>query len=72
MTYALKGINAEYALKDISPGDTFRRTAGTLDAVAISEHKAATLTLLARAAERFALGTLCEDEAEALIRLMRG
>ena len=70
MTYALKDINPVYALNGISAGDAFRRAGDAIDGVAIGDDKAALLVLWARAGERLALGTLCEDEARALIALM--
>jgi hypothetical protein len=44
----------------------FRRAADTIEAVAIGDEKHAGLVLIARFAERYALGTACEDEAAAL------
>lgn len=49
-----------------------RRAADTVEACAISDTTDALIVLLARAVERKALGTLCEDEAGALVRLLAG
>lgn len=50
----------------------FRRAADTIEACAIGDDKDALLVLWARAAERLALGTLCEDEVGALAHLLGG
>jgi hypothetical protein len=68
MTYALKDINPVYALNGI---EAMRRAADVIEAVAIGDEKHAGLVLIARFAERYALGTACEDEAAALARLFQ-
>lgn len=50
--------------------DALRRAADVVGAVAIGDDKHAGLVLLARFAERYALGTACEDEAGALARVL--
>lgn len=50
----------------------FRSTADTLEAIAISDRTDALLVLWARAGERLALGTLVEDDVEAIMVLVRG
>jgi propanediol dehydratase large subunit len=53
-------------------GDPLRRTADIVDAVAIGPDKQAGIVLIARFAERYALGLAMQDEAEALAVLIRG
>lgn len=48
-----------------------RRAADTIESLAISDDTDALLTLWARFIERKAMGTACDDEAEALLRLLR-
>lgn len=72
MTYALKGINGDYALNGIKSPDALRRAADTVEACAIRPETDALLVLWARLAERRAMGTCQADEVAALIRLMRG
>lgn len=49
-----------------------RAAADTVEAIAIGCQTDALLVLWARAGERLAMGTLQADEAEALLRAMRG
>jgi hypothetical protein len=72
VTYALKDINPDYALKGINAAEALRRAADTVETCAISDHTDALLVLWARAGERLAMGTLQADEVDALVRLMRG
>lgn len=51
--------------------DALRRAADTVEACAYGERSDAIITLLARLCERVAMGTWCEDECEALVRLVR-
>jgi len=56
----------------MTAAQALRHAADVVEESAIGERLDAVLVLWARAAERAAMGTLCEDEAEALLRLMRG
>lgn len=52
--------------------EALRRAADTVEACAYGERSDAIITLLARLCERVAMGTACQDEVEALVRLVRG
>ena len=67
--YAPNDINEVYALNGIS---ALRRAADVIEATAHGDRVDAGLVLIARLAERYALGLAFDDEAAALVVLLRG
>jgi hypothetical protein len=51
-------------------GDPLIRAGEAINAIAIGEEKSAGIVLIARLAERYALGLAFDDEAKALVALL--
>lgn len=56
----------------MTAANALRRAADAVEACAIGDRTDAIITLLARLSERAAMGTVQDDEVEALVALVRG